>query len=525
MSLTLTPNLSQYENSLSQTERRKLDLIQQVLNVHSNGSNEKENILDLFKTYKNVLNLTKKSIARMSLDRSEMSFRDKCTLKINIKNLENNNPQSFVIIPLYSNNHMFATVIRKRDEQFISTIVNKGDRPSAHGQFVEHKISEAGMEEILSELNTSLGKKSTKAIYTIFNKHSDSHRILNISSSDQKVGNCFIKEPENAIKFAFATIDFTTEKFDDLFHNKINFKPKWDGLTVNMHRAFVEQVAKEHVRLTPALQSEMYIYEINKQFREAVEQDKDISSEQATSFLPYINMDTLSRFKCAMAINNAVEQTEGAAKIEDLRTLSQMADNSVRDYGHKRFFDDLGRLEKEYPVLARQIKYEKHSDLLMDGINSLYTILNSKKHKPANPSTTLRYLNDSVKLNPNNFMSHAVLGLTHLEFGHYDKARQSLNKAIELREDLASLYYLRSQVYVKLNQPLLSDSDLKQVKRLDVDGGKRWKMETNFDVLTEYYGLGFSPKVLPEKALNMDTSKLQEMLKRGNVVRGGLQKI
>jgi hypothetical protein len=352
MTQTLTPNLKQYEQNLSSTERRRLDMIQQVLNVHSNGSNEKENICDLFKTYANLIKESKKSNATLPLERSEISFRDKHTLKMHVKSLENNNPQSFLIMPLYSNNHMFATVIRKRGDKFVSTIVNKGDRPSMRGQFVEHTLSESGIEELINDLHNNMGEKATRTIYSIFNKHSDSHRILNMYSRDQKVGNCYIKEPENAIKYALATMDFTNEQFDDLFQNKIHFKPKWDELTVNTHRRLVEDVAKEHPNMIPVLQSEMYVYEINKQFREAVEKNVLILPEKINEFLPYVNIDTLSKVECIMIIGNALDKLNDSEKMEELRTLNQMANSNPTMYGHKRFFDDLGLLESKYPVLA-----------------------------------------------------------------------------------------------------------------------------------------------------------------------------
>ena len=100
---------------------------------------------------------------------------------------------------------------------------------------------------------------------------------LKVISSRQKEGNCLIKEPETAIKYAFSTKNCSLDKIYSLRKSLWNtlrrknpheeFKPKWNIPTKLMYKNFIKSVKLEYPQISDLLDEIYYIYESNKSYR------------------------------------------------------------------------------------------------------------------------------------------------------------------------------------------------------------------------------------------------------------------
>jgi hypothetical protein len=355
-SLNTIVDLGEYERHLTPSERKKLDLIHQVLNNHSNFSEERNNIRNLIVTYEKLLCKNDVTLSN-SLNKSVEALKDQSKITQCISELSLNNSKSFLIMPLMSYDHVFSAVFRKIDDGFSAIIVNKGGRPFPT-QFVEYQMDEYHANKLVNHLVSSFGKESIPSIYKSFADHSAFTYKLNIVSKDQKVGNCFIKEPENAIKFAFSTKDFNKEDFKNLREGKLQFRSKWDAITSDMHKAFITQIALENPNLQTILSSEYSLYSKNKKFREEIESGKNVEDSLMSAFnkidISELNKDTLSR-------RNIVGKIKYYFK-EDVHTITTL--NNIIRYANTNFntqryinnpqeaIDTLERLGKNFPPAA-----------------------------------------------------------------------------------------------------------------------------------------------------------------------------
>lgn len=263
------------------------DLLQQidlVLNFDKNRGNHIDKIKNLFRMYNKILKDYTSRDFKLSLLESEIylnSIELKGTVpyvspyileKSALNSLKKDDANSFLIIPVHSNCHTFSVVVRRIEEGFSATVVNRDNEAENYrksderyyGQFEEYLFKEKNTDKLLEVLNgprlSDPVIADTNSIYQNFRKQCDKRFMLNIQSRVQVKGNCFIKEPESAIQFAFSTRNFSTKKLKDLRTSTIKFKPKWEPSTKEIRRRYIECQIEDNPHLKDQIENKYNKY-------------------------------------------------------------------------------------------------------------------------------------------------------------------------------------------------------------------------------------------------------------------------
>lgn len=456
------------ESGLNYEQRRNIDLVQQVLNGRLNVLQEFRNVSDLFRIYGNVLRDRLPPDFNTSLKTSEKALFNFDYQREAVSNLKSNNPNSFLIVPISSYGHMFAANIRKRGDEFAVTVVNKGARGHRQ-QFEEYNMKEENVNKILEAIILKTDYK-IEQIYQAFDRYSNSHHTLGIQNTNQKVGNCFIKEPENAIKFAVATRNLSNEDFEKIRFNMFdfnrkNFKVKWDISTAEIHGQFVKEVMRENPAIAPMLASEFKTYAENKQFREMLQANTDLVESLSSAYDPKgdtYNMESPDRLKKLLSHINYDTLMQNGGEIRRLAQSTQDSDyfdiyNRTRYYAEnsKNFFSEFAGIENlfnlpklfnlnpvpsleekikqnldltepYFPNVVNQVKLDYHSAFFMSG-----TSLAMKGRF----DEALNKLNVSIDLYPHHSMPYAFRGIIHSEMGNGQMAVEDIRHALALNPD------------------------------------------------------------------------------------------
>ena len=427
-----------FEGKLDYNERRSLDMMHQLLSDSSNVYQEEKNMFDLFRIYGKILTRwTNNSNFSQSIDRSIQSL-NKTFVKTQdeIRQLENNNANSFLIKPLRGIGHRFATVVRKKEGDYSFTLVNKGLRPDY--QFEEFLIPIHKLQPLLSTLEQINANVPTEKIYTTFGEYAQHNYKLNIKSRNQKTGNCFIKNPENAIKFAYATRDFSEKDFQNLRINEPSktFSPKWGVTTGGVHRLFKEQLQKENPRISLALENIFQTYNRNKLFRENLESGSmSIEKSLKMAFDPFhntsentresyirlisqINIDTaykssepiLDFFRKLDDSGQLTNQFLKVARLKDSKQVEEFFQNENFLY-LQRTFEFAG---SNFPVLCDNVKRELHGRYIQEAIHAM---------EAGNLNKAIDYSEKSNELYLFNSRAHSLEGSLHFALGMENKSK------------------------------------------------------------------------------------------------------
>lgn len=445
------------EENLSYTQRSTIDLIQQVLNSRLNTYQEFKNINDLFRIYKNVLKSRTSPEFELSMQRSENSVIELDIKKSSIEQLIPNNLDSFLIIPILSRGHLFSAVIRNRDNDFVVTVVNKGSREPNCPQFVEYTMKKEKLFEVLKTL-AEHPHIPIPAVYKELGRNSLKAYGLKIFNRSQKIGNCFIKEPENAIKFALATRKFSAGQFESL--RKVPQKIKWDIPTIEIHKQFVDEHCKENKSLSNMLKAEFKAYATNKTFRKALKDNipekalviafdpknttENLSKpERIKTLLENVNYDSVlqkgsqlmrlaTHTSDASYINLFKELISTAGKTRDMMLSldrREQFENLLAMFVNGDSFlvktkNLLEKSSKYFPNVASQVKMDYHISYLSAGVNSLIR----ENYKDA-----LTKLDFAIDMYAFNSPAYLFKGITYLSQNNKEKALENINHALKLK--------------------------------------------------------------------------------------------
>jgi hypothetical protein len=166
--------------------------------------------------------------------------------------LKANDLHSFAIFPIRSYGiHMFSGCVRKMDHSYSVTLVNKENEPLYYDQYEEFIYNDR--KKLAHNLKLTglffVNSYRTKDVYALFKESANAHYKLNITSARQKTGNCFVKEPEASIKYAYSTRNFSVEDLKNLRTTHKNFRPKWGIPTIELHKRYVLEVANQNPHL------------------------------------------------------------------------------------------------------------------------------------------------------------------------------------------------------------------------------------------------------------------------------------
>lgn len=133
---------------------------------------------------------------------------------INFDSLKNKN--RFLILPIFATGHAFSAVVRKLDdsEKISVTLVNLGTRPleiiGKGNQYKEFVYTPENALKILKDHSYNVrlyyperAVDTIEAYQNFKNKSIESYTV-NVTSRDQKVGNCFLKNIEKGVRYALA---------------------------------------------------------------------------------------------------------------------------------------------------------------------------------------------------------------------------------------------------------------------------------------------------------------------------------
>jgi hypothetical protein len=216
---------SKYKEQISKTILNEEDIRNfsaQVLSRSDNTSFDvemQETVLDI---YMDVIlkHFKKGSIPKgfpmesfeKSVEQSRFFFS--CPDRINFDSLEEKN--KFLILPIYSYGHAFSAIVKKTDapEKYSVTFINLGARPfevsgkgNAYKEYVyKKKDALAVLKDHSYNVRLHYPERSvtTQKAYRNFGQNALEEYTINVSSRDQKVGNCFLKNIEKGLRYALA---------------------------------------------------------------------------------------------------------------------------------------------------------------------------------------------------------------------------------------------------------------------------------------------------------------------------------
>lgn len=256
----------------------------QILNLSSNYSDDKNYLINMIGHLSNIFkNLTDNDFKKSIYDSME-SIKTPNILSEKIKSLENNKVNSFLLTIAFSWDHSIPVIFRKVENKISATIVNKTFKDIG-GQYIEFLFNDVRtIEKLLSESNSKI---RTEDLYMKFFKECTNFCVLGINSKGQKEFNCFLKEPEAAVKFLLSTRDFTIENLIRLRNPEINFHPKWPCETTKTRRMFLDDILQQNNEdqvLKEKLEYTFNIYEMNKNFRRYLKDGARVSYAINNSF-------------------------------------------------------------------------------------------------------------------------------------------------------------------------------------------------------------------------------------------------
>lgn len=446
------PNKAAIIESPLYQKRRTVELAQNVLNARLNIFNDKKSLEDLFCVYGEALKGKVSDGCISSIQNSKDCVDFPELQKSLVSSLIPNKSDSFLIMPIGTQGHMFAGVVRRLyNKKFSLTVVNKGAR-AFNPMYKEFVLNEEKIHEFIH--NFSKMTKSISATYEALQKSSVSSNGLPFKSSEQKIGNCFIKEPETAIKFAV----FTSGEIKKLDKNK-KLTPKWPVPTEEMHTLFIKELKKLRPEAAPLLAIELETYQKNKQFRELIKTGSDPMNALSLSFnngqklatnspnqiktlLKKINADTLRTN--SDAVTQIVESTgdkEYINKYKKMESLSNLGNAYISMPGTVEFISGMVDLltwkqsfrqrvtntvktcQEDFPQVVDSIKHDYHAGYLAQ-INSFGVIFHNNK--------TMKRLDDAIELYPENHKAHFVRGVLIYAKGDLEKGLKEMEYSLEI---------------------------------------------------------------------------------------------
>jgi hypothetical protein len=486
-------NSSHYENNLNYSQRRSLNLLNQVLNQNINFLQEKNNLLDLFKIYSLVLKNHASLTFISSLHKSTAIIKDFNNFNSEVFSLQNNNASSFLILPLMAYGHMFSCVFRKINGSYSATIVNKGDR-FVDEQYIEYIFNDTQIKNLQFQLSLDNGKSWITDIYKIFEQESSRKFSYDVYNREQKIGNCYIKEPENAIKFAFATKSFKPKDFNLARKGNI-FKVKWHKPTLSVHEDFVKALNASIKNLAPYSGEIFEIYKLNKLLKKFYKENNSLTvALNKLTYLKLLPKNKLGAFLNLLDIETIVALEQPLCKFLQMRNefhiigQIKMLKFIYNNYSSKSFMNNfelskLNPLKKNFQYSLKQLQYRMHEAFLSKAI-----------YEKGFGRFKADYLKKSYQLYPFNYHYYAFLGAIELEkyFSNnlpssQKNALKNFDIAINLNPSYANIYYLRSILHKKVGNVHDSQKDLLKAISLDKNGVLRWQKLKPVKVFDNYF--------------------------------------
>ena len=126
----------------------------------------------------------------------------------------------------------------------------------------------------------------------------------------------------------------------------------------------------------------------------------------------------------------------------------------------------LGSLVMSVLILTFICSCSKTNENAEDLINKAKLLWDGKKY--TNPKKAIEYLNNAIKLQPNNAETYFKRGAAHVNLGQYQQAFEDFNKAIGLKQDYAYAYNNRGIIYLMRGNKELGCRDAQKACELGI---------------------------------------------------------
>jgi Flp pilus assembly protein TadD len=107
------------------------------------------------------------------------------------------------------------------------------------------------------------------------------------------------------------------------------------------------------------------------------------------------------------------------------------------------------------------------SETAADWSSKAFLLWNGAKF--TDPKKAIEYLNNAIKLQPDDAIAYNQRGIAYKNIGQYQRAIEDYNEAIHLKSDLAEAYYNRGTAYFYLSKYNKAREDFNEAVRLKPD--------------------------------------------------------
>lgn len=337
---------------------RDMNLVNMILNVEANNSNNYKKPLDVYDVYHDMQELDVNREFRNSIKNSKNCVMVPPITSIQLSSLKKNDPNSFLALPVLGKGHLWSTLIRRTDEGFSAVIINKGLR-FWHDPIEEFVFNEKNKDKLVSALKYcgAFTMRSVEDVYRKFIDNSDKRFNMAINASPQKVGNCFTKNIQAAIKFAYGTRKMPVKEFNKLRidkeytsfgtpdKNRVTFK--WDVLTTEqMQKLFVKKIVDKNPNIKPMVDESVLVYTSNKHFRQKIKAGKDPVDSFIETFSKNISKSLSKEEKIKEGLKSITPFTYGGIRNQLDQIVKQTNDKEYIDvYKKLGKFTDLSKIE------------------------------------------------------------------------------------------------------------------------------------------------------------------------------------
>jgi hypothetical protein len=420
---------NRYEiDELSQEEQ-----ISQMLNMSPNYSKDKNYIIDMLKRYHRIFAHLMDRNLKKSMKHSEKNLFSLCDLTYKIKTLKNNVVNSFLLKIYFTDDHSIPMIFRKIDNKLSITLVNKTYQ-NMGGQYIEFIFNNGN--KIDANLLVNDNKLTTEDFYLKLFRACDNFCVLGVISRGQKEFNCFVKEPEAAIKFILSTKDFTMEKLIELRNNEHKFHLSWPYDTLKTRQIYLDSIIvdkRKHIKMDKfasatldRIEEKFNVYAMNKRFRKLLKEGLQVTEailsaygaveDSKNAFTKYLSLETLI-YKYDDIYNymfqlKKTEQLEKAAKIKEIYYRNAFIELDSKDIEGYR---------NDFTFISEQLREQAAVKLLKESLLSV------------NINDRLNLIDKTLSIYPNFSEAYFLKGDLLLNDGKNNEAIKYYKEAQKLK--------------------------------------------------------------------------------------------
>ena len=513
-------SFKKYLGSISEEQIR--NQVQQILNYSDNITGEGEyELASLVSNLCIILSeYTDSSDFKASLNRSLECLIDFDILG-RLDELEAGNENSFLQVPVYAEGHLFGCVIYRMDENnFEFVLVNKGYRSKLDGDgyhdtceaymiprnnlryIVDNCLTELGFENTLKteEIYDAFEKKGVRIVDYGFDQNMEYIFYSDIELMNQKKGNCFYKNEEAALLFAW------NNAMEEGGFNK-EARPI---STAELHLRYVDNIRKvvnetwyNYTRkdeLLNFLDDIKDIYLKNKKFRDYCEENPFVSADEKRLEIIHIFLgDDYEKLK-NLPENLLDKKLDESLGMMDLQTLNSHKE-VIELSKNKDVFMDVIFFSYGFYMIENSEDVEVISRMYIEFRNEHYDIAKNLFRQ-----MDLQYADiiesfifwwpseDEVErileLNPNSIAGNIYAGLIKGD-------NKYLDKALELSPNSST------SLWARVSFGDIEDDDIYKYMRIADRGIER----NGADINLKYHMVGVKRRLLSE----MERTKIEEL--------------